>query len=362
MESNFKAETNDIRLENEPIYKVQIQYIQLCTCDAAFLYDFTERYIKCELVRITVTMQKRNDTVCRYYGSAAGCNYGDKCRYDHSNPNSVPLCRFYRNCRNGNKCNFRHNKCQNDVQSTFDEFSLTKHEILIHGFIRELKTIQIVPIEIVCICKKYCNSIIPALIRTVQPKTFRLSLIEAKINEFCCDVLNMNKHTSVTVSTAILFKYSNIDNSIKDELYDMFYDETNNLRKLALKIKFRQDIYANTDYNERDRIIAQKLRPKVEPIYNLMVKQHVYKNMLFHVSINRVLACLMVYSDRNTICDIIMDDNNDVLLEKLIDIFKKLAQDSDQLTAYKVKANMIKLALDMDDLLKAQMMYTDLLT
>eukprot|EP01084_Bolivina_argentea_P207373 353822_1 len=46
-------------------------------------------------------------TSCRYYGSMRGCRYGTNCRYNHSNPNSVPLCRYY-NCQFGNNCMYRH--------------------------------------------------------------------------------------------------------------------------------------------------------------------------------------------------------------------------------------------------------------
>ena len=45
---------------------------------------------------------------CRYYGSMIGCKYGNQCRLSHSNPNSVPLCRFFNNCSYGNQCRFRH--------------------------------------------------------------------------------------------------------------------------------------------------------------------------------------------------------------------------------------------------------------
>eukprot|EP01084_Bolivina_argentea_P131807 232597_1 len=46
---------------------------------------------------------------CRHYGSMRGCKYGNNCRYDHSNPNSVELCSHYKNsCEFGNNCKFRH--------------------------------------------------------------------------------------------------------------------------------------------------------------------------------------------------------------------------------------------------------------
>ena len=47
-------------------------------------------------------------TNCRYYGSMIGCKNGNQCRFNHSNPNSVPFCRFPNNCSYGNNCRFRH--------------------------------------------------------------------------------------------------------------------------------------------------------------------------------------------------------------------------------------------------------------
>eukprot|EP01084_Bolivina_argentea_P033363 61708_1 len=49
------------------------------------------------------------DTIlCKYFGSAMGCSYGNECWFSHSNPNSVALCRNKDNCKFGNKCRFRH--------------------------------------------------------------------------------------------------------------------------------------------------------------------------------------------------------------------------------------------------------------
>ena len=52
-----------------------------------------------------MTNQRQN---CRFYGSMIGCQSGNFCEYNHINPNSVPLCHYYNNCRYGNKCKFRH--------------------------------------------------------------------------------------------------------------------------------------------------------------------------------------------------------------------------------------------------------------
>ena len=46
--------------------------------------------------------------ICRFHGSRAGCKYGVRCRYDHSNPEYVPLCQLKGQCLFGKQCMFRH--------------------------------------------------------------------------------------------------------------------------------------------------------------------------------------------------------------------------------------------------------------
>merc|ERR1719319_1152384 len=47
--------------------------------------------------------------LCRYFGSARGCNKHDYCTFSHCNPNLIPLCRVGpKKCRYGRKCRFRH--------------------------------------------------------------------------------------------------------------------------------------------------------------------------------------------------------------------------------------------------------------
>ena len=48
-----------------------------------------------------------------------GCHYGKNCKFSHSNPNSLKLCRFYdNNCRFGKNCKFRHiNHLRNSHQN-----------------------------------------------------------------------------------------------------------------------------------------------------------------------------------------------------------------------------------------------------
>lgn len=50
----------------------------------------------------------RKDVSCRFFGSSKGCYKGNDCLFSHSNPNSIPLCRFGDACRYGQNCNFRH--------------------------------------------------------------------------------------------------------------------------------------------------------------------------------------------------------------------------------------------------------------
>eukprot|EP01084_Bolivina_argentea_P014508 27118_1 len=51
---------------------------------------------------------KNQQINCKYYGSMRGCRYGNNCRYSHSNPNDIPLCRYYNNCQFGHNCRLRH--------------------------------------------------------------------------------------------------------------------------------------------------------------------------------------------------------------------------------------------------------------
>ena len=55
-------------------------------------------------------MAYASGTLCIYHGSARGCQYGNNCTYSHSNPDSVPICQYYKlfNCAFGNECRFRH--------------------------------------------------------------------------------------------------------------------------------------------------------------------------------------------------------------------------------------------------------------
>jgi len=95
---------------------------------------------------------------CRWFGSAQGCRHeGNKCPFNHSNPNSVPFCAFYdkdypQSCRNGNGCPFRHqdwsqsidNEKHMQLQPLYFQNSVACNDemeakwVLIIGFIRSI--------------------------------------------------------------------------------------------------------------------------------------------------------------------------------------------------------------------------------
>ena len=57
----------------------------------------TQPLITCKLVNRTqikddFVITNQQSANCRFYGSMIGCKYGDKCTYNHCNPNSVPFC------------------------------------------------------------------------------------------------------------------------------------------------------------------------------------------------------------------------------------------------------------------------------
>jgi len=50
-------------------------------------------------------------TPCRFYGSEAGCRFGEICHYSHSEPNSVPKCKSFGSpagCYYADSCHYRH--------------------------------------------------------------------------------------------------------------------------------------------------------------------------------------------------------------------------------------------------------------
>ena len=57
--------------------------------------------------------------LCRFHGSAVGCKYGERCKYSHGHPQSIPICKHYQNgrCSFGLKCKYRHESIVQYVQS-----------------------------------------------------------------------------------------------------------------------------------------------------------------------------------------------------------------------------------------------------
>eukprot|EP01084_Bolivina_argentea_P061425 112251_1 len=59
-------------------------------------------------------------SVCRNYGSARGCRYGDNCYFSHDHPEQIQLCSFYLNnrCKSGNFCHYRHTTLTSTMNKT----------------------------------------------------------------------------------------------------------------------------------------------------------------------------------------------------------------------------------------------------
>merc|ERR1719242_832956 len=58
--------------------------------------------------------------LCRYFGSAKGCQQGKRCPFSHANPNSIPMCKKLRSrwgCKWGYRCKFRHKRHAVNVQT-----------------------------------------------------------------------------------------------------------------------------------------------------------------------------------------------------------------------------------------------------
>lgn len=77
------------------------------TCVVLFSGVRVMNYIGVSGCYTGVTVQS-NSKLCRFYGSQRGCRFGDLCHFEHTDPNSVPLCRLGNECTFGNKCMFRH--------------------------------------------------------------------------------------------------------------------------------------------------------------------------------------------------------------------------------------------------------------
>ena len=58
--------------------------------------------------------------LCKFHGSAIGCKRSDQCRFSHSNPESVRICKYYQtgNCQFGSKCRYRHLQSQLPFNNT----------------------------------------------------------------------------------------------------------------------------------------------------------------------------------------------------------------------------------------------------
>eukprot|EP00483_Globobulimina_turgida_P010155 UN10174 len=68
-------------------------------------------------------MSNKDVVICKAFGSAIGCRFGNKCRFSHNNPNSVPLCKYYTSshgCYARNTCHWRHKSHNNFPKTNTD--------------------------------------------------------------------------------------------------------------------------------------------------------------------------------------------------------------------------------------------------
>eukprot|EP01084_Bolivina_argentea_P258499 435819_1 len=253
--------------------------------------------------------------LCQYYGSRIGCKYGDNCRFSHSNPNSIEFCRFFPACSKGEHCRYRHkvfssNEQQTPIKQNNNKTNLSKHEILMHGFVRQIKPNQITPIEITYILTKYCNSLIPALLKLIKHKLYRNELIQKKIAEYYQTVLKYNMWQSNSITSKILWYYSLHKpqsytyfncihyNHINDNICNIFYDEQRYFDRIHERIKFETKCTS-------DNTFTLKVHKKVENIMNTL-NPMVNKNIICNIT-----ARLIVNNNRNNLLDAIFNVRND---------------------------------------------------
>eukprot|EP01084_Bolivina_argentea_P200415 342717_1 len=73
-------------------------------------YNYTDSYTNNIIFAHDFGIQHKSD-LCKWYGSAIGCKYNNKCLYSHSNPHSIAICKQYEThgyCVSGNQCKYRH--------------------------------------------------------------------------------------------------------------------------------------------------------------------------------------------------------------------------------------------------------------
>jgi len=54
---------------------------------------------------------------CKFFGSEAGCQFGDICHYSHEMPSSVQMCKNFQSasgCFYGERCHYRHQEYKSD--------------------------------------------------------------------------------------------------------------------------------------------------------------------------------------------------------------------------------------------------------
>ena len=135
-----------------------------------------------------------------------------------------------------------------------------------HGFIRQIQPngrVQRIPYEMSHLCKTYCSSLIPALLKSIQ-STPRNRLIQERMTQYFCDTLRMEYADAFCVAMRIVTRCTD-----DTELCDMFYDEMRILPRMAIKMRFEIELQRSPFmYVLSSRsAIDEKLRQRVVPMF-----------------------------------------------------------------------------------------------
>eukprot|EP01084_Bolivina_argentea_P207372 353819_1 len=156
---------------------------------------------------------------CKYYGSMRGCIYGNNCIYNHSNPNSVPLCYYYNNCKYGNNCKFRH------INFNFNFIQQSQY------YNQNYSNIQYIPNNIPLInnninfiypqymsTQQHTNShsiYYPIISNTIQTNNSQYPYIQTTVDD-CKSIKDGCKPTHRMINALIYYSTLNIDLSCHD--------------------------------------------------------------------------------------------------------------------------------------------------
>eukprot|EP01083_Nonionella_stella_P035817 97694_1 len=188
---------------------------------------------------------------CHFYGSMKGCEKGVNCPFSHNDPESVPICRFYRRCKHGNNCRFRHPMhtatSLAKVTTTKDTSKPTytyKHDLLsmvligayINGAEHILSNNRKIPMDVVVLCQTYCNSVIPSVLKSMVDSLQRQALIKRAIQEYCALFTDYDQIETYKIANKIAHGARDVyDPKLKQKyevsVCDLFYNEHKDLRR-----------------------------------------------------------------------------------------------------------------------------------